>query len=236
MHDPWQDRLSEYVDGDLAPATARDLEQHLVECDVCRSTVAELRDVVALARSVEDELPVNDLWAGIAARIGTPALPTTFEPKPLATRAQPAARRFTFSGTQLAIAALVLVSVTGSTVWLATKGAQPASQVVASGTIVQSAGDGVAQLVAAPVQTDPAMDATVAELERTLAENRSQLDPATVEIVERSITAIDGAIEDARKALQADPGNPFLSRQLDNTMRKKLDILQRATERRRAGT
>jgi hypothetical protein len=72
-------------------------------------------------------------------------------------------------------------------------------------------------------------DRDVAELERALEENRGSLDPATVEVIERSIEAIDAAILDARDALASDPGNPHLHRQLDSTMRKKLDVLRRAT-------
>jgi len=238
MNDPWLDRLSEYLDGDLSPADSRDLDQHLVTCDVCRATVAELRDIVASAHSLEDELPASDLWSGIAARIGAPALPTTFEPVGATLHINRAQRRgFTFSAPQLAAAAMLLVSLSGASVWVITKGSNGQRiDAISSGTIIQSSGSGSSQLAATPVRTDPALSETVAQLERTLAESRSDLDPTTVEIVERSIAAIDGAIADATKALEADPGNAFLSRQLDTSMRKKLDILQRATERRRAGT
>jgi hypothetical protein len=45
----------------------------------------------------------------------------------------------------------------------------------------------------------------VVELERALEQNRAQLDPATVEVIERSLESIDRAIEDARAALAAIP-------------------------------
>ena len=76
----------------------------------------------------------------------------------------------------------------------------------------------------------------VAELEQALQQQRGQLDPQTVEVVERSLESIDQAIDDARTALSADPGNPYLHRQLDNNMQKKLDILRRATRVNRAGS
>lgn len=106
---------------------------------------------------------------------------------------------------------------------------------VASGTIIQSAGDPVrsTSTVAAVVPpTDYTQDVTT--LERALEENRAELDPATVEIVQRSLESIDRAISDARSALAADPGNPYLHRQLDKTMQKKIDVLRRATGTRRA--
>jgi anti-sigma factor RsiW len=69
MHDPWMDRLSEYLDGDLAPEEARALEEHLVGCDACTATMAELRAVVARVNELADTEPAHDLWAGIAAAI-----------------------------------------------------------------------------------------------------------------------------------------------------------------------
>lgn len=47
MSDAWSDRLSEYLDGELPPGEARELELHLRDCDACRHTLTELRTVVA---------------------------------------------------------------------------------------------------------------------------------------------------------------------------------------------
>jgi hypothetical protein len=69
----------------------------------------------------------------------------------------------------------------------------------------------------------------VAALEQALEQNSAQLDPVTIDVIQRSLEAINDAIDDARAALEADPGNPYLHRQLDNTMRKKIDVLRRAT-------
>ena len=48
--DPWTDRLSEYVDDELAPAERLQLEQHLLDCARCREIVDELREVAAEAQ------------------------------------------------------------------------------------------------------------------------------------------------------------------------------------------
>ena len=37
MHDEWNDRLSEYLDGELEPAEQRALEAHLAGCAECRA-------------------------------------------------------------------------------------------------------------------------------------------------------------------------------------------------------
>ena len=66
-------------------------------------------------------------------------------------------------------------------------------------------------------------------LERALEASRERLDPATVEVVESSLEAINQALADARAALEADPANPHLQRQLESTMQKKLALLRRAS-------
>jgi anti-sigma factor RsiW len=216
MHDPWIDRLSEFVDGALDAAETTALEQHLAGCAECRDIVAELRAVVAAAQDAGDSEPPRDLWSGIHTAITGSAAVT---PLP-----QRTVRRFSFSMPQLAAAALVIMSLSGGAVWLASRTSAPD---LASGTIVQSSGS--ARQVATQPLVEPEYPADIEGLERALEQNRAQLDPATVEVIERSLEAIDRAIDDARAALDNDPGNPYLHRQLDNTMRKKVDILRRAT-------
>jgi hypothetical protein len=259
MHDPWLDRLSEYIDGELAPAERRSLEQHLQTCEDCRTASAELRQVVEQAHGLSDRPPARDLWAGIAAAIADPAhmpeatderaddavvvLPLRSARAAASSRPITAPRRFSFSLPELAAAAVLLMAVGAGATWLLA-GAQPAGVASApgtvetvAGTIMQSAdaGDESARLVSLPEPTAK-YDADIAELEQYLAKNREQLDPLTVEVVERSLESIDMAVESARAALTADPGNPYLHRQLDSAMQKKLDVLRRASGARRAAT
>lgn len=220
MFDPWIDRLSAYLDGDLVEADRAALEQHLASCDECRLALAELRSVVAAADALVDREPTRDLWKGIATRIAAPEGTVVRLP------AARSARRFSFSMPQLAAAAVLIMSLTGTAVWYAAN--RSGGPDLAAGTIVQSSGGSVRPVSSAPLP-DPEYPADIASLERALEQNRAQLDPATVEVLERSLESIDRAIEDARAALDSDPGNPYLHRQLDNTMRKKVDILRRAT-------
>jgi anti-sigma factor RsiW len=220
MRDPWLDRLSEYIDGELNDTEALELEAHVGTCDTCRVTLDELRVVIAAAETLHDREPHHDLWAGIAAGIGAASTGAVTPLRPHHTR-----RRFSFSMAQLAAAAAVIMTLTGGAVWLAVSRTGPQMQ---TGTIMQSA-TGAARLVSTEPLTTPEHAADVAALERALEENRAQLDAATIEVLERSLEAIDRAIQDASTALANDPGNPYLHRQLDNTMRKKVDILRRAT-------
>ena len=242
MHDPWIEKVSDSLDGLLSDDEQNILDEHLAGCAECRAIADDLRAVVAAAHTVPPIEPARDLWPDIAARLDAPA--RTAPPRdaaqiaslsPITVRAaRKRARRLSFSAPQLAAAAVMLMMLSGATVWLLS--GRATVQATASGTIIQSSGaaPGSARMVAAATRPAAGYDDDVAVLEAALEASRSSLDPATVEIIERSLESIDRAIEDARTALEADPGNPYLHRQLDNTMRKKIDVLQRATGARRA--
>ena len=72
--DPWQDRLSEYVDGLLAAPEVTALEAHLPACDSCRRAIAELRAVVDRLRSDRVDDAPEDAWPRIANRLGAQAI------------------------------------------------------------------------------------------------------------------------------------------------------------------
>lgn len=245
MHDPWIERISESIDGTLDASAERELSAHLQECDECRRVARELRSVVAAAHEAPVLEPARDLWPAIAARLGTAgaaggpltssdiARMSSVTPLREGSTRSRLARRFSFSAPQLAAAAVLLMALSGAAVWMIGNG--PQAQPVATGTIIQSAGDEPrsTQLTALPAPA-PEYEADVADLERALEENRAHLDPVTVEVIERSLESIDHAIADARTALAADPGNPYLHRQLDSTMQKKIDVLRRAAGVQRA--
>ncbi|MGI8496621.1 MAG: zf-HC2 domain-containing protein [Gemmatimonadaceae bacterium] len=71
-------------------------------------------------------------------------------------------------------------------------------------------------------------DREIARLHRIIGERRSQLDPATVAVVERNLRVIDQAIAQSRAALLRDPASSFLRDQLNHTLDKKLELLRTA--------
>ena len=72
-------------------------------------------------------------------------------------------------------------------------------------------------------------DAAVAELEDALASGRGRLDPRTLRVVEQNLRVIDRALDEARRAVAADPGNTWLRSHLAATMKRKVDLLRSAT-------
>ena len=223
MSDQWMDRLSDYLDGELDDGERVALEAHLQTCRDCAEVVADLRRVVYRARTLEAETPSQDLWPGIAARIG--ASPSgTSHPMDLSARRRQ--RRWSFSLPQLAAAGIALMALSGGTVWLARSpslGPSPSIPVVAAppGTTP------VINAASRPTATQ-SYAAAVADLERVLAQGRGQLDTSTVRVIEQNLAAIDRAIAQAQRALDGDPANMYLNTHLAETMRRKLDLLRQA--------
>jgi hypothetical protein len=219
MIDRFTDRLSEYLDGDLDPRDEAALEAHLVDCATCRATLAELRAVVARASALPVGEPPEHLWAGIRQRIETdvPVAAVAFA----TVRSR---RRFAFSLPQLAAAAVLVMTLSGGTVWLALSGNRAAQPVGIAENGLSTDSQSLGRLVGniATFQT------TIAELEEALARRSETLDPVTVAVLESNLKIIDAAIAEAVSALQRDPGNAYLNQHLGNTMEKKIDVLRRA--------
>lgn len=204
MSDQWTDRLSEYLDGELAGADRVALEAHLERCGDCAEALAGLRRVVMRARALEDRPPAADLWAGVAERIG----------------AAPRPRRLTFSLPQLLAAGVALAVLSASGAWLL----HPEPQ----GVAFQAAPAQVPVTAVGAGTPSRSYDAAVGDLEQILAEGRGRLDTATVRVLEENLALIDRAIAQARRAVAADSANLYLNTHLAETMRRKIDLLRQA--------
>ncbi len=223
--DRWKDRLSEYLDGQLSEREQAELEWHLQSCLECRRTLGELREVNARARTLADVEPSTDLWPAIAARLATSAQIdlTSLKVIDLRQRTQTkSARRLTLSLPQLAAASIVLMLFSGGIVWLAmgrVSGSPP------SLTVAPSPVTAVSSRSAEPTDYTTAVES----LETALRQQRDRLDPVTVAILEENLRAINAAITEARVALERDPSSLYLNQHLENTMKKKIQLLRRAT-------
>jgi predicted anti-sigma-YlaC factor YlaD len=224
MNDCWTDRLSEYLDGELPENERLALEAHLSDCRQCSAVLEDLRLVVRQAQALPPLEPDDDLWPAIARRIGaTP--PAGSEVVDLMAR-RATRRRWTFSLPQLAAAAIALMTLSGGAVWLLNQPAKPGAPLAAVDT-VPSRGTPVVTVGVKP-NASQSYAAAVADLERVLAEGRGKLDPTTIKVIEQNLAAIDRAIAEAQRALDADSANLYLNTHLAETMRRKLELLRQA--------
>ena len=220
MSDRWTESLSGYVDGNLEPAERRLLEAHIGACAECAATLEDLRLISSRARTLPASGPDTDLWPGIEARIRGAAAP---ERRIVAARRGWAARRLSFSLPQLAVACVALAVLSGGAVWYALRFGPSRAPGSLAGQV------GTSPISAVSSANDHVAIRDVEELGRVLAAGREKLDPATVRSLEESLMIIDLAIRQAKRALDADPNNPYVRAHLDETMRRKVDFLRRAT-------
>lgn len=230
-HGEWTDRLSEYMDGGLAPDDHAEVEAHLAECGECRRVLEDLRAVAAQARELGPREPTRDLWAGIAATIEAPTpesapegarviqLPTgAGDP----TGGQRSPRRtFALTSPQLAAASVALIALSSWATW----SLRPTPQAAATDAAVV---EGVIQPAASEAAPPPELARELAGLEAAVSEVRDVLDPNTVRILQRNLGIIEQAIADSQRALAQDPENEFLREHLQRVYQRKAEYLRDA--------
>jgi hypothetical protein len=218
------DQLSEYLDNELSARERDVIDAHLRDCADCANELDALRRLVAYAATLpsEDVLPPRDLWPGIHARI--------VRSNVVPIRTGDGTRRVSLSIPQLAAAAVLLIALSAATAWYLRGGVASETSVSAPTTIQAEVEPTPAPDAVRLVNfADAQYDAAVSDLERALEERRNDLNPRTVEILERNLKLIDAAIAQARQALEEDPGNAYLNRHLVESRRRKLELLRRAT-------
>ena len=246
----FDERLPDYLEGDLDSAARREVEAHVVSCVRCSALLRDLEHIRASAAELPELTPSSDLWRGIARRIDAPVLPLT-RPAPSVV-----AGRRNFDWVRRAAIAAALVAVTAGVTYTLTvahgpRGAtqsitanqptSPSSNAPASNDTTHRdlipAPSGTAnpqdtELVRPPTQqVTNAPDPYSREIDRLrtiFARNRSQLDPRTAAIIEANLKVIDEAIAQSRAALAQDPASRFLNNQLNSALGKKLELLHTA--------
>jgi len=236
-HHPVEDRLQDWVAGVVSADIAAAVGRHVMGCAVCRERVESLRDMLdQLARLPREIRPDRDLRSGIWHAIdeSESAGRSTPDPHPSpgigkAMGGTDGSRQETAGGVRrvrtairprtLLAAAVVLVAITaGLSVAVDRKlgGRRPAP------TLTE-------QTKAAVLAAESRFDRAARELEQLVAGQRATLSPATRQVLDRSLGVIDGAVDDARTALEADPGNEMLYRMLIAAYEKKLAVLRTAS-------
>ncbi len=66
-------------------------------------------------------------------------------------------------------------------------------------------------------------------MEVLLAQHSDRIEEETVRILEKNLGIIDQAIRESVRALQSDPGNPFLEKHLARSVESKATYLREAT-------
>ena len=208
-------RLSDYADESLAPPQRVRVQEHLAQCAICTEQLVKLRRLLGAASALPAEVtPASEQWTEIRARITQPA----------GSRSVARRTRWLTAPAWLLAAAAVLLIVLSSAVTTVIVRRTPDR--VERGMTQSS----VASLPPGARDVEAHYVRTASELAEALAGQRAKLDPATVAKVEASLRVIDGAIDEARRALAGDPANLTLLDILTANYERKLELLRRATE------
>lgn len=126
------ERLADYLEGDLDPATHRQAEAHVASCVRCSALVRDLDEIRAGAADLPELTPSTDLWSGIARRIDTPVLPFVERSAPPVPNVATRGRSFDrFKRAAIAAALVVVTAGVTYTLTVAQRGGGTASSTLA---------------------------------------------------------------------------------------------------------
>lgn len=215
----WMDRLSEYLDGTLTSEERSACEAWLASSEEGLALLADLRGVVAKAKTLPDAPVPESVWAGVSAAIRKPDAAVI--PIENARRlADSPSRRWQFTPLQFAAAAAILLALgmgIGSKIRSGVK-----TPIAANPTPTP----GLVTTVSHTPSADAKYDKAIQELQLALAQNRATMDTATVRVLESSLAKIDAALVEAQRALAQEPNSEYLNDHLSRIKRKKLDLLR----------
>lgn len=223
-------QINDLVD-DLLPGPARrQADAHVAACAQCCESVQRIRALRAdLALLPRDIAPPARVLAGVRAQVAE-------ADNPVQSAAVRAAGWYARPSV-LAAAAVLLVALSSAATasWLRLT-SDPAVTGAAAGADVPplTATRGPATGLVAVHAMEKSYEDAIAEVQRALGEQQSDLSPETLRILQANIDIIDRALGEARAALHADPANGALAEMLRSGYERKLDVLRSASSHTRA--
>ena len=228
MNHPNEALIHDFVDDELPKDERVRIAAHLAECTACRNLAGQARSLREEAvRVFGDPYPVTgavdapDQWEAIEAGIRGSQSPPVLR---LPTERSTLASSSMFTPLRAAAAVLLVVGSSVTTYFL-TRSPDEAGLAAGPGTVASTAdlplGDPATAI-------EVAYSPVFAELERTLAEGRGQLQPETIATLEVNLEILNTAIRDIHEALATDPANRGNLRSLDGMYQAKLGLLRQA--------
>jgi anti-sigma factor RsiW len=192
--------LNDYVDGALPASERAAVEAHLAACSECRELVAGLRAVLTAVSRLKPPEPPAAAWTRIERSIRGAGISRT---------------RWTW----LAAAAVLMVATFAG---LRMSGVWPRPAATTAATIPAS---DAAYVQAEAMAAEQHYQNVISTLERAAGEKGS-LDPQTASTLEKSLAAVDQAINESRAALKAQPDSEPAQQSLLENFKSKIALLQ----------
>ena len=217
-------KLADLMDGSLDQAARAAMASHRATCAACDALASDLDTIRTDAAALPTLSPSRDLWAGVAERIEAPvvALPVTAAQGPVVTATIAPRRRWP----AMAAAASLLVAATAGITWSVARQSAPDT------SVADDTGFAAAMALSQNVRaaSRPALNETydreIAVLRAIVDQRRSELDSATVAILDKNLKVIDDAIAESKAALARTPASAFLLDRLTDAYDSKLRTLR----------
>ena len=204
------EQISEVAEARTPRADSR---EHLESCAECRATLERVQRLLDAAQALpRDIAPPSEVWGALQARVKS--APRT-----------PAPRSRSWNLGWIAAAAAVVFFV-GAAVLLPPSVGKSKGKATVAQREAPDAGPQSPVVLAVAQNYEP----TLADLRRTLDQQRATLSPATLQVIEKAVATCDTAIAEARAALASDPANQSLLQILSAQFEHKVELLQRATQ------
>ena len=203
-------RIDEYLDDQLRPENAEAFRNHLTRCPTCAEEAEAVEDLRRRAARLPRSLdPPQDLWPEIATRIAAERV---------------VRGRF---GWRALMAAAAVALIAGSVVTAYLVGRSHVGTTVENRQIIEN---DPSEIVLASFQELGVADylVTRSRLFGALEVRSDDLSPETLEVLIANLKVIDDAMEKIAEALEEEPNNEFLMKQLAAAYRRQINLLETA--------
>jgi len=209
--------LDEYIAEDLSSDQMQSLEQHLEECEGCRSSLHDLRSLLRAAEELPREItPEHDLWPRISRRIES-------------SRAAKSRGPWRLGASQwLQLAAVLGLLVMG--LWFSSSLAErrTSEREYASNARARSSPVPIEVLADRARSEDGTMQARI-DLIGAVEQRRDILDEETLRVIEANRLLLEQAIGEIREALGDQPENRRLNLALAARYQQEIRFLQQVS-------
>ena len=216
-------QLSGYVDRHLDAARAAEVRAHLLSCDACRGIADDLGLVRDAARTLGPIDPPPHVWLEIAGRVRLEGGKADAASPLRAVSAPGRSRSDTWQWLGLAAALLLTTLAVYS---IATPDSTAPVAVTTDITGNPAEVPTVETVEETMKRAEAEYEKAIAQLEQLVKSGDSSVSPATVAILQTSLTKIDSAIADSRAALQGNPDSQPARTSLFEALRNKVNLLQ----------
>lgn len=217
--------VSLYVDGDLSPRRAAELELHLESCAGCRDLLGDLQAIAGAAAGLDAGEPSAAVWERIQAGVAEAAVSTAGQPGFTRGGAVFRERRALWPGPVW----LRWAGATASALILVALGVLIGMRLEKGGPTTDAVGTGGAREVMARLdQAESYYRQALRSLDRAFAAAKGDFPAEVVEVFEKNLAVVDGTIAACRKAVAQAPDNVELRNFLLAAYMDKLNLLDSA--------